>query len=107
MPLVFACWEKWLRDAGLCESLKEIDFLEVHAFAAQPKSPSPLADPAGYAAEQKRLREAYARAYSRFFAETMPDNGVPARFTVHVIDFPDTAASYEFYSVGLLQRSAP
>jgi hypothetical protein len=33
----------------------------------------------------------------------MPDTGVPSRFTVHVMDFPDKAASYEFYSVGLHQ----
>lgn len=104
IPLVFACWEKWLRDAGICESLQEIDFLEVHAFGCQPKSPNPLVDPAGYAAEQKRLREAYARGYAAYFAENLPENGVPARFTVHVVDVPDQAASYEFYSVGLLQR---
>ena len=35
----------------------------------------------------------------------LPDNGVPARFTVHVVDVPDTAASYEFYGTALLQRS--
>jgi hypothetical protein len=104
IPLVFRCWEKWLRDAGLCQSLQEIDFLEVHAFGCQPKEPNPQVDPVGYAAEIKRLREAYARSYSSFFADTMPENGVPARFTVHVVDVPDQAASYEFYSVGLLQR---
>ena len=37
-------------------------------------------------------------------AEKLPDHGVPARFTVHLVDVPDAAASYEFYSVGLLQR---
>ena len=26
--------------------------------------------------------------------------------TVHLVDVPDQAASYEFYSVGLLQRAA-
>lgn len=104
VPLVFRSWEKWLQEAGLCHSIAEIDFVEVHAFAAQPKQPNPIADPAGYVAEIKRLREEYARGYANFFAETMPDNGVPARFTVHVVDFPDTAASYEFYSVGLLQK---
>jgi len=106
IPLVFQCWEKWLRETGICQSVREIDFLEVHAFGCQPKEPNPLVDPAGYAAEIKRLREAYARAYSGYFAETMPENGVPARFTVHVIDVPDQAASYEFYSVGLLQRGS-
>src|SRR5256885_2318348 len=67
IPLVFRSWEKWLQDAGLCRSLQEIDFIEVHAFGCQPKSPSPLVDPLGYAAEQKRLREAYARGYAAFF----------------------------------------
>lgn len=106
VPLVFECWERWLRDAGLCQSLAEIDFLEVHAFGCQPKTPSPLVDPQGYATEQARLRKAYAEAYSGFFADRYPDNGVPARFTVHVVDVPDTAASYEFYATGLLQRQA-
>jgi hypothetical protein len=104
IPLVFQCWEKWLQDAGICESLREVDFLEVHAFGCQPKSPSPLADPAGYAAEQDRLRKAYAEAYSGFFADNLPDNGVPCRFTVHLVDVPDKAASYEFYSTALYQR---
>ena len=105
IPLVFRCWEKWLRDADICQSLKEVDFLEVHAFGCQPKDCNPLVDPVGYAEEIKRLRGAYSRAYSAFFADYLPDNGVPARFTVHVVDVPDQAASYEFYSVGLLQRS--
>ncbi|SVB42692.1 uncharacterized protein METZ01_LOCUS195546, partial [marine metagenome] len=48
VPLVFRCWEQWLQEAGLCQSITEIDFIEVHAFGAQPKSPSPLSDPAGY-----------------------------------------------------------
>ena len=105
IPLVFRSWEKWLQDAGICQSLDDIDFIEVHAFGCQPKTPSPLVDPAGYAAEQERLRREYAQAYSSFFADTYPDHGLPCRFTVHVVDVPDTAASYEFYSVGLLQRN--
>jgi hypothetical protein len=105
IPLIFRSWEKWLQDAGICNSLAEVDFIEVHAFGCQPKSPNPLVDPAGYAAEQDRLRKAYAKAYSSFFADELPDNGVPARFTVHLLDVPDTAASYEFYSTALLQRS--
>ncbi len=104
IPLVFRSWEKWLQDAGICDSLEAIDFIEVHAFGCQPKSPNPLVDPAGYAAEQARLRKDYAVAYSSFFADNYPDHGVPSRFTVHLVDVPDTAASYEFYSVGLLQR---
>ena len=105
IELVFQCWEKWLIDAGLCQSLDEVDFIEVHAFGCMPKSPNPLVDPLGYAAEQKRLREAYARGYADFFATRLPEHGLPCRFTVHLVDVPDTAASYEFYSVGLIQRS--
>lgn len=105
IPLVFRCWERWLRIAGICDSLRDIDFIEVHAFGCQPKAPSPLADPLAYAAEQDRLRKAYADAYSRFFAEELPDNGVPCRFTVHVVDVPDRAASYEFYATALYQRA--
>ncbi len=105
IPLVFRSWERWLQDAGICESLQDIDFIEVHAFGCQPKSPNPLVDPAGFAAEQTRLRREYAEAYAGFFAEELPDHGVPCRFTVHLVDVPDTAASYEFYSVGLLQRN--
>jgi hypothetical protein len=105
VPLVFECWERWLQQAGICQSIAQVDFLEIHAFGAQPKSPSPLADPAGYAREQERLRAAYARAYRAFFRERCPENGLPARFTVHLVDFPDTAASYEFYGTALYQKS--
>jgi hypothetical protein len=104
VALVFRCWEKWLRDAAICESLADVDFLEVHAFGCQPKTPNPLVDPGGYAAEQARLRMAYREAYSAFFADNLPDNGLPARFTVHVVDVPDQAASYEFYATALLQK---
>jgi hypothetical protein len=106
VPLVFQCWEKWLKDAGICESLKDVDFIEVHAFGCQPKSPNPLLDPEGFAAEQQRLYREYREAYGSFFAEYLPDNGVPARFTVHVVDVPDKAASYEFYGTALLQRGS-
>jgi hypothetical protein len=105
IPLVFQCWEKWVKDAGICNSLKDVDFIEIHAFGCQPKSPNPLVDPAGFAAEQDRLKKEYAEAYAAYFAENLPDNGVPSRFTVHVVDVPDKAASYEFYGTALLQRS--
>lgn len=105
IPLVFQSWEKWLQEAQICRSLKDVDFIEIHAFGCQPKSPNPLVDPAGYAAEQQRLRNAYAEAYSSFFADELPDNGVPARFTVHVVDVPDSAASYEFYGTALYQKA--
>ena len=105
IPLVFQCWEKWLADAGICESLADVDFIEIHAFGCQPKSPNPLVDPLGYAAEQERLRKAYADAYRAYFRDHLPDNGVPARFTVHLVDVPDKAASYEFYGTALYQRA--
>jgi hypothetical protein len=105
IPLVFQCWEKWLREAGICQSMSDIDFIEMHVFGCQPKSPNPLVDPAGYQQEVERLRSAYGRAYRAWWAAHCPDNGLPCRFTVHVVDVPDRAASYEFYSVGLLQRT--
>ncbi|MAE60763.1 MAG: hypothetical protein CMJ49_05330 [Planctomycetaceae bacterium] len=105
IPLVFRSWEFWLREAGICDSLKDVDFIEIHAFGCQPKSPGPLVDPVGYAAEHQRLRDAYAKAYSAFFRDHLPDNGVPARFTVHVVNVPDEAASYEFAGTALYQRS--
>lgn len=105
IPRVFQTWESWLREAGVCDSIAALDFIEMHAFGCQPKQPSPLTDPAGYAAEKERLRSAYARAYAAFFRDNLPEHGLPARFTVHVIDVPDKAASYEFYTTALLQRS--
>ncbi len=105
IPLVFTCWEKWLRDAGICNSLRDVDFIEIHAFGCQPKNPSPFTEPAAYAAEQERLKREYAEAYAAYFADNLPDNGVPCRFTVQVIDVPDRAASYEFYGTALYQRS--
>ena len=103
IPLVFECWELWLREAGICNSLQDVDFIEIHAFGCLPKSPNPLLDPTDYAAECDRLRQAYAKAYSGYFADRLPENGVPTRFTVHVVDVPDKAASYEFYGVALYQ----
>ncbi|MFN8495460.1 MAG: hypothetical protein U0350_48140 [Caldilineaceae bacterium] len=104
IPLVFQCWEKWAREAGVCQTLAELDFIEIHAFGCQPKSPSPLVDPEGYGKEQERLRTAYRKAYAKYFKEHCPENGLPARFTVHVVDVPDRAASYEFYGVALYQK---
>jgi len=105
IPLVFQCWEQWLQEAGICQSIADVDFVEIHAFRAQPKSPNPVTDPAGYARELERLGSGYARAYADFFKQRCPANGLPARFTVHVVDFPDRAASYEFYGTALYQRA--
>lgn len=105
IPIVFGIWEGYLKDAGICDSLTEVDFLEMHVFGAAPKAPSPIADPEGYVAERKRIREAYGRAYSSYWAEKMPDNGLPARFTVYVEDLPDGKASYELAATALYQKS--
>jgi len=105
IPLVFKCWETWLQETAICESISDVDFIEIHAFGCQPKTPNPTVDPNGYEKEQERLRQAYAKAYRKFFKERCPDNGVPARFTVHVVDVPDQAASYEFYGTALYQKS--
>ena len=105
VPLVFKSWEAWLREAEICDSLKDVDFIEIHAFGCQPKSPNPFVDPGGYAAEQERLRKAYGEAYRNFFRDYLPDNGVPSRFTVHLVDVPDKAASYEFYGTALYQKA--
>lgn len=102
--LAFACWESWLRGAGLCASLSDVDFIEIHAFGCQPKSPSPLTDPQGHAAEGERLKAAYAEAYRDYFAVHLPDHGLPCRFTVQVVDVPDQAASCEFFATALLRR---
>ena len=64
-----------------------------------------MLEPQRFADEQQRIHNEYAEAYGSFFQEQMPECGLPARFTVHVVDFPDKAASYEFYSVGLYQKS--
>jgi|TARA_B100001094_G_C18122719_1_gene767761 hypothetical protein len=105
VEMVFRSWEKWLQEAKICESISQIDFLEVHAFGSQPKDINPMVEPIRFHEEQQRIYKEYSEAYSRFFAEQMTDTGVPSRFTVHVLDFPDKAASYEFYSVGLFQKS--
>ena len=94
-----------MQDAGICQSIAEVDFIEIHAFGCQPKSPNPLLDPEGFAAEQQRLYQSYRETYAKWFKENCPDNGVPARFTVHVVDVPDKAASYEFYGTALYQKS--
>jgi hypothetical protein len=64
-----------LQLAGVCDSICDIDFIEMHAFAGQPKSPSPLADPAGYAAELQRLRAAYSSACKSMLVRIIGQNG--------------------------------
>ena len=105
IPVLFDIWEGYLKEAGICASLSELDFLEMHAFGAAPKAPSPIADPEGYVRERQRIRQAYAKAYVRYWAEKMPENGLPVRFTVYLEDLPDSKASYELSGTALYQRS--
>ena len=105
IPRVFDTLERYVRDAGICDSLADLDFLEVHSFGAAPKTPHPLADPEGFAAEKKRIRQAYAEAYAAYWEENMPENGMPARFTVYLEELPDSEASYELSATALYQRS--
>jgi hypothetical protein len=107
IPRVFDTWDLYVRQAGICGSLAELEFLEVHSFGAAPKAPNPHTDPEGYMAEKKRLRQAYAEAYAKYWAEKMPDNGRPARFTVYLEELPDAEASYELCATALYQKSRP
>jgi hypothetical protein len=105
IPRVFDTWELYVREAGICDSLADLDFLEVHSFGAAPKTPDPRLDPAGYAAEKKRIRQAYSEAYAQYWARKMPDSGLPTRFTVYLEELPDAEASYELCATALYQRS--
>jgi enamine deaminase RidA (YjgF/YER057c/UK114 family) len=105
IPACFNRFEQALQEAGICQSLAEVDFLEVHAFGTAPKGCNPIVDPEGYAAAKSRMREAYSKAYAQYWAERMPDNGLPARFTVYLEDLPNAKASFEISGTALLQRS--
>jgi len=104
VPRTFDTWEIYVREAGICDSLADLDFLEIHSFGGVPKKPNPLVDPEGYAAEKLRIRKAYYAAYGRYWKEKMPDNGLPVRFTVYLEELPDAEASYEFGAVALYQK---
>jgi hypothetical protein len=103
IPRVFDTWQMYVKAAGICESLADLDFLEVHSFGAAPKAPDPRVDPEGYLEEKKRIRKAYNQAYSRYWQERMPQNGLPARFTVYLEELPDSEASYELCATALYQ----
>ena len=104
VPRMFDTWEMYVREAGICDALAELDFLEVHSFGAAPKKPNPLVDPEGYVAEKLRIRQAYSAAYARYWKEKMPECGLPVRFTVYLEELPDAEASYEFGAVALYQK---
>ena len=105
IPRIFDTWEMYVREAGICASLADLDFLEIHAFGVAPKTPNLLVDPEEYATEKKRIRQAYSQAYAAYWKQKMPENGLPVRFTVYLEELPDEAASYEFGAVALYQKS--
>jgi len=105
IPRIFDTWDMYVREAGICSGLADLDILEVHSFGAAPKSPSPFTDPQGYMAEKSRIRKAYAKAYAEYWEQRLPDNGLPTRFTVYLEELPDLDASYELSAVALLQRT--
>lgn len=104
IPLVFQCWEKWLREAGIGNSLAEVDFIEMHVFSLRPKAPNPLLDPEGFAGQQ-RLYQAYREAYGNWFRTHCPDNGLRRALRSMLSMSPTKAASYEFYSTALYQKA--
>ncbi|MDA0746037.1 MAG: hypothetical protein O2954_05920 [bacterium] len=104
IPRVFDTWDMYVREAGICTSLADLDFLEVHSFGVAPKAPNPMVDPEGYQAEKKRIRQAYHEAYATYWRERLPDNGLPARFTVYLEELPDAQASYELCATALYQK---
>ena len=110
-------WLKARLDEGLSIS-QAIVLMDRQCPAVLPRDPTPsLAFPRDLSAVRQALLAALvdfneggaehiiAEAYALYFAERLPDNGVPARFTVHVVDVPDRAASYEFYGTALYQRA--
>ena len=103
IPRTFDTWDLYVREAGICDGLRDLDFLEVHSFGAAPKEPSPITDPEGYAAEKKRIRSAYSEAYANYWETKLRDNGLPVRFSVYLEELPDVDACYELSAVALLQ----
>ena len=105
IPRTFDTWDLYVREAGICAGLKDLDFLEVHSFGAAPKEPSPTTNPEGYAAEKRRIRSAYSAAYASYWETKLPDNGLPVRFTVYLEELPDADACYELSAVAILQKT--
>ena len=84
IPRIFDTWQMYMKKSGICDSLEDLDFLEVHWFGAAPKTPNPIVDPEGYTGEEKGIRQAYHQAYSKVLAgqsaeqwSTCPLHGIP------------------------------
>ena len=84
IPRIFDTWHMCMKESGICDSLEDLDFLEVHSFGAAHKTPNPIVDPEGYTGEEKGIRQAYHQAYSKVLAgqsaeqwSTCPLHGIP------------------------------
>ena len=80
IPRVFDCWSYWLKEAGLCDGIADVDLIEMQVFGCQPKDVNPLTSPQEYADECTRLRSEYGTAYRGYFDER--DMAFPCRYTV-------------------------
>ena len=41
IPRVFDCWSHWLKAAGICDSLDDVDLLEMHVFGCRASASTP------------------------------------------------------------------
>lgn len=104
IPACFGRFENALREAGICDSLAEVDLLEIHAFGTAPKGHNPITGTEEYLNAKRQMREAYSNAYARYWAEKAPGSGLPARFTVYLEELPNAKASFEISGTALFQR---
>jgi hypothetical protein len=56
IPACFERFEHTLRNAGICESLTDVDFLEIQVFGTLPKEPNPITNPEGFAHAKEIMR---------------------------------------------------
>ena len=105
IPLVFQCWELWLQEAGICDSIAEVDFIE--GARLRPPSPSrpartwirPATKPSWNACAAPTLAPIATISES-----TVPRTACRPASRCMSSDVPDQAASYEFYATALVQR---
>lgn len=88
VPACFDRFESALWEDGICSSFSELDFLEIHAFGTAANGFSPIKDPEGSTHAKRRTRDAYRRADASYWAEKLPGNSLPTRFSVNLEDLP-------------------
>ena len=57
VEMVFRCWEKRLIEVGICDSLRKIDFLEIHAFGAQIKDVNAISEPVRFLMNRNEFKK--------------------------------------------------